>query len=108
MVMEDFIDCFLFPSAFERRMGSEKDIQDDSTAPEITFLSEIPFYYLWRNIAHSPNKLWYLDLWPCNFVGSSKIKQFYFYLLLFRAIFYLIIKHHILQLYISMNYPKCM
>ena len=92
--------------ASKGRLGGQEDIEDDTTAPKVTFVSEISFNNLGRHVADSSHKLGTLYFMFDHSVSSSKVKQFDLNLLSVHLIIEFFDKNNIFQFEISMHYSN--
>ena len=97
LVSENLLQGVLFLGTSKGSLGSKQNIKDDSTTPQITFVSKEPSDDLRSHVADSTNKIRTLYSRFIYFTGSTKIKQFYLNLILVHEIFNSTIKYYIFQ-----------
>lgn len=94
--------------AFERGLGSEQNVHDNSTTPKITSIGEIALDDFWRYVAHSTNELAALHLGSHQFAGSPEVQQFYLDFVFMSTVLDLFDENHVLEFDIPMDNPAGM
>lgn len=79
-MFENLLEGVFFLLAFEGRFRCKQDVEDDSTAPNIAFVSEKTSDYFRGHITHSSHQLTAFHFGAGQFIGGSKVKQLDLYL----------------------------